>query len=123
MSDKPKIALSATNPFGQKVVAYQSTLDAHRLKHTVPFSDEDISACISKPTMIARSGHLNPDHKQRFVYYKDGMFSDGGPATMKTVVEHSKKPGVLTSAFRTSKRSQDGAIVYLDPEIAKGLGK
>lgn len=123
MSDKPKIALSATNPFGQKVIAYQSTLDSHRLKHPVPFSDDDIIDCISDPTIVAKSGHTELENKQRLVYYKDGAFNDGGPAIMKTVVEHSKDPGEVTSAFRTSKRSKDGAIVYFGKQFKKGMGK
>lgn len=123
MPGNGKVAFSATDPSGRKVIAYQSTLDSHRMKHQEPFTDEDIVSCIESPTMIAKSGHVEKGHESRYVYYKDGAFEDGGPTTMKTVVEHSKQPGVLTSAFRTSKRSADGAIVYIDNNMKKGIGK
>ena len=123
MPDGRKISISATDPLGRAVVVYQSTLDAHRSKHQEPFSDKDVYECVSSPTIIAKSGHAELTHKDRYVYYKDDVFIDGGPRIMKTVVEHGEKPGVLTSAFRTSKRSADGAIVYMDEDFKKGMGK
>lgn len=124
MAGKGEIAFSATDPLGNEVIAYRSTLDAHRLKHQEPFSDEDIAGCIASPTIIAKSGHRVTSHKDRLVYYKDDAFiGKEGPPIMKAVVDHSPEPGVLTSAFRTSKRTADGAIVWIDPEMKKGLTK
>ncbi len=114
-----KVALTATSPLGDVVIAYQSTLDAHRAKHREPFTDEEIVGCIEDPDMIAKSGHETESHKMRLVYYKDMDWPEG-PPTMKAIVEHRETPGVLTSAFRTSKRSKDGTIVYLKPGYIEG---
>lgn len=120
MPEGRKIAFSATNPFGDKVVAFQQTLDQHRLKHQEPFSDEEIIDCIESPHIIAETGHEELKHKKRMLYYKDKNWDDGGPDMMKVIAEHGKDPAVLTSAFRTSKFTNDGQIVYIDKDYYGG---
>ena len=114
-----KVAITATSPLGDTVVAYQTTLDLHRIKHQEPFTDDEIVSCIADPDMIAKTGHTIEEHKCRLVYYRDMGWVDG-PPMMKVVAEHRKTPGVLTSAFRTSKRTNDGTIVYLRPGYIEG---
>lgn len=106
-----RVAFAATDPLGKRVVCYQSTLDAHRTKHREPFSEDDIIDGIESPDLIARSGHVINSHKERLVYYTENRFDDA-PRIMKVVVDHRANPGVLTSAFRTSRFTQDGVIVY-----------
>ena len=112
MPNRRAIAFSATDPEGRAVIAYETTMATHRLKHPEPFSDEDVVSGIEEPDMIAESGHGELDHKDRLVYYKERAFDDA-PPIMKVVVEHRVSPGIVTSAFRTSKFSKDGVIVYV----------
>ena len=114
------VALSATDPLGHRVVCYESTLAAHREKHTEPFSDADIIDCIEAPDIIAKTGHEIAGHKARLVYYKDREDFDD-PRTMKTIVEHKGSPGVVTSMFRTSKRTNDGPVQYISPDCLERL--
>ena len=114
MPNNKVIAISTSNMNGEEVICYQTTLDAHRLKHREPFSDDDVVESISDPDMVAHSGHDVPGHEDRYLYYKESQFEDA-PKMMKTVVDHSKKPAIVTSMFRTSKFTNDGAIVYTRP--------
>lgn len=114
MANNRKIAISTSNMDGEEVICYQTTLDAHRAKHTEPFSDDDVVENVSRPDVVAKSGHEIPGHEDRLLYYKEKQFEDA-PRMMKTVVDHSKTPAVITSMFRTSKFTQDGAIVYTRP--------
>ena len=113
MPNSRQVAISATDPLGLDMVAYQRTMDAHRLKHPEPFTDVDVVEGYEDPDMIALSGHEIPSHRMRYVYYRKKDWEDEGPEMMKLVVDHGSKPGVLVSAFRTSKYTQDGAIVHI----------
>lgn len=113
MPNSREVAITATDPLGNEMVAYQSTMDSHRLKHPKPFADVEVVECYEDPDLIARSGHIEPEHSMRYIYYRRMAWDDSGPDTMKLVVDHKVKPGVLASAFRTSKYSKDGAIVYI----------
>lgn len=116
-----KIAFSATSPVtNDEVVAYESTLAAHRMKHVEPFTNEQIIRCIEEPDVVAMTGHAEEEHAERLLYYKNDQFTDG-PPIMKAVVEHKETPGVLTSAFRTSRYSNDGSIVYMSSEYEERL--
>ncbi|WP_302962678.1 hypothetical protein [uncultured Adlercreutzia sp.] len=119
----PKVVLTASSPVtSSTVVVYESTLTAHRLKHPQPFTDGELIQCIEDPDIVAKTGHEEEEHAKRLVYYKH-MPWEQGPPIMKAVVEHGEDPGVLTSAFRTSKYSSDGAIVHMGQEFKKGLEK
>lgn len=119
----PKVALTACSPVtSSRVIVYQSTLDAHRQKHPEPFTDKELITCIEDPDLVARTGHPDPEHANRLIYYKT-MSWQSGPHMMKAVVEHGENPGILTSAFRTSNYSGDGAIVYFGSAIKEGLRK
>ena len=111
MQIKGGIAISTTDVLGNDVICYQNTLDNHRLKHPEPFAEEDVLSCIEAPDVVAKTGHGELAHKKRLVYYKEKRF-ENAPSIMKTVIDHEHKPGVVTSMFRTSKFSRDGAIVY-----------
>lgn len=118
-----EVALTAFSPAtSDDVVVYRSTLEAHRMKHPEPFADSELVECIEDPDIVAETGHSEPEHAKRLIYYKR-MPWESGPPIMKAVVEHGKSAGVLTSAFRTSRYSSDGAIVYLGSSFKKGLQK
>ena len=120
MAKGREIAFSAFSKLGGEVVAHQQTMDYHRIIHPEPFSDDDVIDCIEAPHLVARTGHDDPDHKDRALYYKNRNWNDGGPNMMKVVVEHGENPGVLTSAFRTDRFTQDGTLLYIDPKYYGG---
>ncbi|MBQ6491095.1 MAG: hypothetical protein IJI88_02350 [Atopobiaceae bacterium] len=111
MNPSNEIAITTSDVFGKKVVCTKATLERHRLKHQEPFSDDDIVECVSNPDIVAKTGHVIPEHKDRLLFYKESQFDDA-PKMMKTVIDYEKEPGLVTSMFRTSRFTQDGAIVY-----------
>jgi len=68
--------------------------------------------------MTARSSSPIPGHENREIYYKYGDHDDSYPPIRKVVVDHNQSPGVVTSAFRTSKPTKDGVIIYLNPNMS-----
>ena len=118
-------AFSAMDPLGNEVVCYQSTMDMHRLKHPEPFSNDDIIGAIENPDMIGKTGHVEPNHSQRLVYYRDKSndWPKGMPRYMKVVADHGSKPGKVTSMSATSKPTHDGGIVYIRPDLFGGKAK
>lgn len=111
MNPNSDIVITTSDVFGRKVVCSMVTLESHRLKHPEPFSENDVIECVSNPDVVAMTGHLIPEHEDRLLYYKENHFDDA-PKMMKTIVDYASDPGRVTSMFRTSRFTQDGAIVY-----------
>ena len=118
--DEREIAFSTTDYKDRSVIAYESTLEAHRIKHQEPFTNEDIIECLEDPDLVARTGHDELSHKRRLLYYRRKRWEDNGPDMMKTIVEHKSEPGVVTSSFRTSRVSKDGTIEYISQRYIDG---